>query len=414
MSVDAAPLSMGERGAIWARSWSLIRERFVDQATLGKVDWESQFSKTLRELENAPNDVEYWRKLRTKVCALNNGRTQIKFPGDLPQIYDLVPIKMILVGNKVLVSRLSSSPDVQASQVQVGDELVAVDGVPALEFIRTECMPHTPGSREGARLASAVSRVLTGDVNSKAQLQMRTPSGREYQTSLIRSSGPYFKYWQDLGEPNDDDVRLIDGKYQYINAGFNFTWDLESVIMTSLDTDKPPDALILDLRETDSGIVSEGVLSRLAFFPLPLNEHRTLRMVLVRSQFQQGAMDWDHVMDTVAARMVAPEGRKYEGKVIVLVSPLTSGPAEQLIEPLVFAQRAILVGDTTAGAGHSFAVLPLGSGAMLSVAITEPIWENGHGNGSGFPPSILAQPTALGMSQGRDEILERALELLRK
>ncbi len=390
---NAWSLSPAERGAIWARTWELVRERFVGTEELSRVKWASSYESRLRELEQAPSDVEFWRRLRVLICDLQNGRTRVKLPNGLPRVYDLVPIKLILVGDQLIVKRLSSSSEVERSGIRPGDLLMSVDGVPALEALQTVALPHTSGSRQYARLAASASRVLTGLADTKPELAFRRPNGKEYTVRLPRDSGHDNKYYRDLGESVDDELKIFDGRIAYVNARFNFVWNLEQVIFSALD-DPRVETLILDLRETDAGIVSDRLLARLALSPLPANRHRSIAWESMESNLQPGTVDWKRSWDTTAARIIVPAANAFKGKLIALVGPETSGPAEQLLEPLFFAGRVTLIGDTTAGSGHSFTVLPFGNGAQLSVATTDPLWESGYGDGVGFPPHIVVRPSA--------------------
>ena len=413
-AASAFALTGVERAVIWTQTHAAIHNHFTGFDDQELAAWDANFEPNLLQLVAASDNLEFWRGLRQIVAALGDGRTHIQLPNDLPRALDAVPIRMIFANGKVLVKKLSSSPEVQSSEIKVGDELISVDSVPVMEYIERECIPHVSGSSPSQRMAEAVWRVLNGATNSPARLVFRRSESDEYSVTLRRSSGPDNKFLRELWKNEEHSVRKLPGHVLYVDVGQRLTANTEQVVTEQLNTDSRIEHLILDLRGTKHGLLPRRLLAKFALFPLPFGAYRELEWRTSGSSLDPTAVILDRGVHDVPSQMIEPSDQVFRGTIVALVSAETAGPAEQLLEPLVFADRVVLIGDTTSGAGGDIMEIAFGRGAKLSVTAREPRWESGFGNGRGFPPRIYVEPTAKGLSAGKDEVLERAIEYLKE
>ncbi len=401
-----------ERTAVWTRTHDAIHDHFTGFTDSTLAVWDRSYEPVLHKLVSAPTDLEFWRELRRRVAELGDGRTAIQLPNDLPRTLDTVPIRFILAGNKVFVKQLSSSPLVQASGVHVGDELITVDNVPVLDHLRENCVPEVNGSSSSQRMAEATWRVLLSDSSQPARLAFHRPSGAEYSVKLPRHSGENGQYMRELTKFSGRFAKKLPGSAIYMEIGQWLTANSEDMVLQQLDENPRAEWLIFDLRETKYGQVPWRVLERLAFFPLPAGAAREVDWRTVASPNEPAFTSLVRAYKPIPARMIQPMEDAHHARVVALVSAETAGPAEQFLEPLVFSDRVVLIGDTTAGAGGQSLQIAFGRGANLFVTVREPQWEQNYGRGKGFPPRIFVEPTAKGLAAGKDELLERAVSFI--
>jgi len=410
-ATDLFALDCSRRAAIWTQTWMTVRERFTFADDSARRKWETQFDSTMQELTNASTDVEFWRGLRLRIAELGDGGTTVNFPTVLPQEYDTVPLRIQVAGDRLLVKRMSSSPELARSGVCVGDELLSVNGVAASEWLSREALPHVSGSTREGRIARAAERIFSGTAGTTVELQFRRPDGSTYPTTLTRDSGARNVFFREMYDSEAVTSRLIEGKYLYVNFGRTISANSVEQAERLLDENLSTIALILDLRETSQGVLPRSLISRLAYFPLPSGPYREI-VRETRYDSSSGQIIHGLHLTDIPEEMIPPRPPIFRGTVIALVGATTSGAAEQFLQPLVFAQRMILVGETTAGAGGLVHTLDFGNGAAVEITVREPNWENGYGNHCGFPADIAAVPTASGLAADRDEVLEAALDLL--
>jgi C-terminal processing protease CtpA/Prc len=105
----------------------------------------------------------------------------------------------------------------------------------------------------------------------------------------------------------------------------------------------------------------------------------------------------------------------FKGKVIILVNETTQSQAEYTTMALRVAPNATVVGSTTAGADGNVSqfTLPGGINTMISgIGVYYP--DGKETQRIGMIPDIVIKPTIKGIKQDRDELLEKAIELINK
>ena len=106
--------------------------------------------------------------------------------------------------------------------------------------------------------------------------------------------------------------------------------------------------------------------------------------------------------------------RVWKGRTILLIDDATGGPAEVFAGALKDRAAATTVGETTAGMGIVQRLVPTGSGGSLFMTVAR--YQSPSGTilgGKGLSPDerVITFP---GDADGRDPILERALEVARR
>lgn len=102
----------------------------------------------------------------------------------------------------------------------------------------------------------------------------------------------------------------------------------------------------------------------------------------------------------------------YQGKVLILMNEQTQSHAEFTIMSLKTHPNAITIGSQTAGAdGNVIAVNVMGGLSLYytSIGVYYPDWSETQR--IGIKPDIEVKPTVLGIREGRDEVLEKALSV---
>ena len=103
----------------------------------------------------------------------------------------------------------------------------------------------------------------------------------------------------------------------------------------------------------------------------------------------------------------------YKGKLIVIVNELSQSQAEYTAMAFRAGDNTTVIGSTTAGADGdvSSIMLPGGLRTMISgIGVYYP--DGGQTQRIGIVPDIEVKPTVQGIKEGRDEVLEKAIELI--
>jgi C-terminal processing protease CtpA/Prc len=103
----------------------------------------------------------------------------------------------------------------------------------------------------------------------------------------------------------------------------------------------------------------------------------------------------------------------YKGKVVIIVNELTQSQAEYTTLALKKAPEATVIGSTTAGADGNVSEIILPGGIRTMISGIGVYYPNGKETQRvGIVPDIEVKPTIKGILEGRDELVEKAIELI--
>ena len=103
----------------------------------------------------------------------------------------------------------------------------------------------------------------------------------------------------------------------------------------------------------------------------------------------------------------------YKGKVVIIVNEQTQSQAEYTTMAFRTAPRAIVIGSTTAGADGNVSQFSLPGGISTMISGIGVYYPDGKETQRiGIVPNIVVNPTIKGIRDGKDELLEKAIEII--
>lgn len=177
----------------------------------------------------------------------------------------------------------------------------------------------------------------------------------------------------------------------------------QRVLAAALDqTLRDHDAVVLDLRTATTGSELEALLVATRFVLAPT--------VVATSAVRVPGGDAVAAGESIVNPM--PTG-PFPGRVVVLIGPGTSGPAELLALALEPLAAVTLVGEPSAGSPRVPLVRTLPNGWILGVPHSEVFATGGTGRvGNPLVPDVIAVVTVADLTSGRDPGIAAALEVL--
>ena len=107
------------------------------------------------------------------------------------------------------------------------------------------------------------------------------------------------------------------------------------------------------------------------------------------------------------------EGEGYKGKLIVIVNELSQSQAEYTAMAFKAGNNTTVIGSTTAGADGNVSTIFLPGGLRTMISGIGVYYPNGEETQRvGIIPDIEVKPTIEGIINGKDELLEKAIELI--
>ena len=397
--------------------WSEARYNYAYWDAV-RANWDSAFAATLRYAAErpVPTDVQFIRRLRRWGALLNDGQFDILPPGPIASRIARPPLELASIERRPFIIDYADNDEMRVARPERLAEILAVQGIPAADWIRDSVLPEVAAGTELSRWERAVARMLEGERGTALHLLLRLPGGAERGASVTRSV-PMTARWPLEHSALEADT-LPDGAI-WVRVNSLADPDVPAQFDRALgDAGREGPrhrGLILDLRETAWTAAGRehgyAMLARLIARPFLTSRWRT-------PQYRPAYRGTD-LPDSAGAWLQAPsdtiwppsrrEGVAYSGPVVVLVSARTAGPAEDFLVAFRGGNRGPLMGEASAGSTGQTAVLPIPGNWQLRVTVTRDAFPDGREFvRTGVAPDIQVGTRVDDLLAGRDAVLERA------
>ena len=411
----AQQLSFADRQLVAAGIWAEARYHYAYWDAV-RADWDSAFAATATYAAGRPTDVQFCRRLRRLVALLGDGQAEVIPPPAIGGRIARPPLVLRSIERRPFIIDYAANDEMRVARPERLAEIVAVQGIPAEQWIRDSILPEIPGATAQGRWERAVVRMLEGERGMALHLQLRLPGGDRRGASVTRSVALTAPHRGPLAHPALEADTLPDGAI-WVRVGSLADPDVVRLFDRALGDAERLTGIVLDLRETaGTGSGRENgyaMLARLIDRPLLTSRRRIPRY----RPAARGADDadssgaWlDVASDTIHARR---DRSGFTGPVAVLASGRTAGAAEDLLVAFHHGARGPIIGETSAGSTGRTLLLPLARGWQFRVTVTRDAFPDG----TEFVPAGIAPelPVAVHVEDvlaGRDAALERAREYL--
>lgn len=293
------------------------------------------------------------------------------FNNEIGGIYEGIGAELaIRDGILTVVAPLEGSP-AEAAGVQVGDKILEVDGESTLNF----------------SLRESVSKIR-GDAGTIVNLTVSRDSSAPFVITIKRGSITTKSVsWEDKGNGNIY-VRIS-------RFGPNTAKDWTNVVNEISATAPEIDAVIVDLRSNGGGLITAA-----HYIASEFNTNKDTYFIEDSLGNQVGAET-----DRIGSFEDVPA-------VYVLINEGSASASEILAAALKSNNNATLVGKKSFGKGSIQEVYDLNDGSSIHITTKKwltPLKEWVHD--VGIEPDVEVDLTAEALQEGRDEQLEKALEL---
>lgn len=378
------------------RLWNVI-EYYAPNRSLTLHPWEEVLTSYIPRMGVETDPVRFSRLYFRLIRELNDGHAYA--PIEMLFGQRMLPVWPLQAEGRLFVGHSDDRA------LKRGDEVLAIDGEPIserLELLREYASRSNEASlRQALRYYGLCTRRDTAEVVRRRAGACDT---LRVATVPYGSVSPLYDPAQLVQPP----FRLLADSVGYIYAGTFSREHLAQVVQTLPRTR----ALIIDLRtyplKVDGALIAligqslctESVVVRQALY-------QTLALPGLFYRQEQWLFE---DFGEVAARCTEP----YKGRVILLVDEMTQSNPEFQAMAFQSCPQTLTIGSPTSGANGSIVWIPL-PGQMTSFSGIGALYPDGTPTQTvGVRLDIEVLPTAEGLQAGRDEVLERALELARQ
>lgn len=305
-----------------------------------------------------------------------------------------LPCDIKMIDGQAVVTQVQENE----KQLMPGDVLLKIDDMSIQERITEQSKYHA--LPEPDKILNQMKHLLLE--TEENQTEVLVLRGDEEKTLQVKT----LPYLYEYKNPIKNGI-LGAGRIGYIDVSALKTGDLEKLMKDYQDTD----GMIVDLRHYPSTVITY----LLGEYIVP--EQKVFSYVGMPNQALPGAF-WNQEM-TVGRGVIKEQMndirvfKPYRGKVVILMDEESQSQSEFAIMALRQAPNATVVGSPSVGADGNVVKVSLPGKVifgMSSLGIYTP--EGGQTQRCGLKPDIECYPTLEGIRDGRDKLIEKAIEVI--
>lgn len=376
------------------RFWNMV-EYFFPSKYLTDKDWNDVLPEYIRRMAHPTGS--YLRETRRMIAELDDNHAQ--YGGGISELFGpyRVPLNTGFVEGRLIVVTPETVPvkSERKAPFQVGDEIVAVEDKP-VEYYTAQTRKFISCSNENDVLAATADQILRTKENRPLSIRYRRDGVTRDTLADVTKMPGHFS-WNYLWKYHKTFSMLED------SIGYICPDKLSKEEIPEISNGlKKNRGLIIDLRYYPSQDFSEFILKYIpsgntepsACFTYPV--FVLPGVFIIRNQSYPTC-----------------DGEKYNDLIVVLVNEMTQSYAETCVQIIQSNNNTITIGSQSAGANGNISefILPRGVlGAFSGLG-----WYYPDGwvvNRQGVKIDHEVRPTLEGVREGRDEVLEAALNLI--
>ncbi|MEM6517487.1 MAG: S41 family peptidase [Bacteroidota bacterium] len=380
------------------RYWNMIAYFFPNKHLIDK-DWNSVLSEYIKPYLEAKNELEY--ELASVKLIGEISDTHANLWGGRNKINELrgsnfAPFRAEFVEGKYVVTDYYNPELTEEAKLNIGDVITHINGK-KIETIIDSLKPYYPVSNKASRLRDMAPDLLRSSEDFLALKYVSNQGeSKTYKLKLYDRKELNMYRWFKV-DKDSKCYKILDGNIGYITLA-NIKQEDIPVIK---ETFKNTKAIIIDIRNYPT-----------TFVPFALGSY-FLDEPTAFVKFSSANINNPGEFTYTDELKIPNEGEGYKGQLMVLVNENSQSQAEYTAMAFRSVPGAKIIGSATAGADGNVSniFLPGGMRTMISgIGVYYP--DGTETQRIGIVPDITIQPTIQGIIEGKDEVLDKAIEVI--
>lgn len=380
------------------RYWNMINYFFPYKHLMDK-NWNNCLSEYIPKFLNAKNELEYELAAIQMIGDIKDTHANLwggnnKIQEQRGEFYPPVHVKFI--ENQLAVDALFEDEKSKNSGLKLGDIITQVNGE-SVENLVNEMNDYYPASNQPTRLRDISFNILRSPNNSLDLNVIRDGKNQKMTLNLYEKKEIEGFYSWYVRENDGNSYKMLDNNIGYITLKNIKQEDVDDIKKAFKDTK----GIIIDIRNYPS-----------AFMPFSLGTFLTSKSSEF-VKFTNGNVDFPGEFTFGKTLSIPSKGKTYEGKVIVLVNEISQSQAEYTTMAFRAGDNVTVIGSTTAGADGNVSAIYLPGGLRTMISGIGVYYPDGtETQRVGIVPDIEVKPTIEGIKNNRDELMEKAIDLI--
>lgn len=381
------------------RYWNMIHYFFPYKHLMDK-DWNTVLMEYIPKFLDAENELEYEIAALKIIGDIQDTHANLRGGADHFQKWkgkNYAPVHVRFIEDQLVVTDIYNPELLNEKSVSIGDVISHISGQSVSDIVK-EKSQYYPASNIPTRLRDMSADMLR---SNEEILEVTHKNSRGEHTSTIqlypRDSLNIYRWF-----PRDDDKKsfeMLDNNIGYITL----QTIKESDIAMIKDTFETTDGIILDIRNYPSTFVPFSLGSYFLSEPTPFVKFT------VPNTTNPGEFYFTDLLE------IPTEQEGYKGKLVVLLNEFSQSQAEYTSMAFRAAPNTTIIGSTTAGADGNVSRISLPGQLKTMISGIGVYYPNGDETQRvGIIPDIEVKPTVEGIRMGKDEVMEKAIEIIQK
>ncbi|MBN2836897.1 MAG: peptidase S41 [Candidatus Delongbacteria bacterium] len=380
------------------RYWNMV-QYFFPYRYLIKEDWKDVLEEFIPKFVNVENRNDYLSAILELITRINDLHAAIYgkdyWLEGIKGSYS-APIDLSYIENKVVITGFYNDKYKNTAVPKIGDVVLEINGKPVEKLIENH-LKYSPGSNLLTKIRTALLDIIRTDDKS---IEIKIERNNKTSVKIIQC----YKC-NDLDfsiryrHTNDDNaLTILKSKIAILNNTKLKRNDIPS-FWEKISKTK---GLIIDCRPCPLEFPVYELCKHLLPTKLPFSrwsevESKVPGMFKIKSHMYTGRKNKNY----------------YKGKVVLLINEVSTSSAEFQIMAYRLHPNSIVVGSATAGTDGNMSFLTLPGKivtAFTGIGIYYP--DGSETQCIGILPDIEIKPTIKGIREGRDELMEKAIEII--
>lgn len=379
------------------RYWNIVQYYFPNRYLTDK-DWNTILKEYIPIFINAKDELEYELACLQLIGEIQDTHANIwGNSGNKIQEWrgkNIPAFRVEFIENKLVVVDYYNPELKEKTGLEIGDVITKIKGKKVESYV-SENAKYFPASNQSARLRDMAEKILRSPENSLEIGFIRDKKSQTTTIPLFSSDSINSYYWYKV--PTEKSYKILDQNIGYITLANIQLTDLPELKKELLNTK----GIIVDIRNYPKSFVPYKLGSYFTSTPKPF-------VKFTNPSFQNpGEFVFTKEIN------IPTEKINYPNKVVILINDKTQSQAEFTTMAFQTADNVTVIGSQTAGADGNMTSFSLPGGISTAFSGIGVYYPDGRQTQRiGIVPDIEIHPTIEGIKNGKDELMEKAIELI--
>jgi len=391
-------LDSGFRLLALFRYWNIIQYYYPYKYAIGS-SWDKMLEKYIKIMIGAENSHDYRLAILNLITEINDTHATLKDPRGYIEQYKgewFSPAYVRFINEIPIVAGFYDESLKETSFLKRGDIIMAINSIEVNHKINNS-KKYYPASNRAVKLREIAKDLLR--------------SNKEIIELKVKRAGSVFNITHKLYKKDQIDYSDFFKKQKPQKFYYYIEPEIGYITLASVSKEQLPKAfrlfanakgLIIDIRNYPK----EFVLFDLSKYLM--NEPREFAKFTVGSIKHPGLFTW-----TKPVKAGNKNSDFFKGKVIILVNSQTQSQAEYTAMALQASANSIVLGNTTSGADGNISRIILPGDLETTISGIGVYYPDGSETQRvGIQPNMTVNPTIEGIKEGKDELLQAAIDVI--